>query len=151
MILTLLVGVLTFCMQIVERLLFDKIYIIINYLNDQLTIFRNSLVVQRLCRLFIIMDNNDNNSTDVLDDVPTSLYMVKIDEKMLFEFKRVRCRNLKTDNKVLKPDVNMNYEVPSKRSGHRAVCDDENLWIWGGYCPVESNNENDSPMLPEVC
>lgn len=26
-------------------------------------------------------------------------------------------------------------KIPKKRSGHRAVCNEDYLWIWGGYCP----------------
>ena len=53
------------------------------------------------------------------------------------------------------------FGVPSKRSGHRAVCNEENLYIWGGYCPKDEqdhhaqDDENDedeilSPLFPEV-
>lgn len=53
------------------------------------------------------------------------------------------------------------FGFPKKRSGHRAVCNNENLWIWGGYCPVdeEANNDDEedetdpnarSPLFPEV-
>jgi hypothetical protein len=34
--------------------------------------------------------------------------------------------------------------VPKKRSGHRCVCNEENLWIWGGYCPIEELSDNDN-------
>lgn len=53
------------------------------------------------------------------------------------------------------------FGIPKKRSGHRAVCNEENLWIWGGYCPVNElradNDEDeeveypDSPLFAEVC
>ena len=36
-----------------------------------------------------------------------------------------------------------NYKVPKKRSGHRAVCNEDNLWIWGGYCPLEEQSDSD--------
>jgi hypothetical protein len=56
---------------------------------------------------------------------------------------------------------NYTFGVPSKRSGHRAVCNEENLYIWGGYCPrgeqdhLTRDDENDedeilSPLFPEV-
>ena len=60
----------------------------------------------------------------------------------------------------------LQFGVPKKRSGHRAVCNEENLWIWGGYCPVEemsddedledasmdstNDHDNRSPLFPEV-
>ena len=43
---------------------------------------------------------------------------------------------------------------PSKRSGHRAVCNDESMWIWGGYCPVDRPTDNNAeppfPLFKEV-
>ena len=42
-----------------------------------------------------------------------------------FEFKRIRPNNVKSDNNGLNEIV---FKVPKKRSGHRAVCNDENLW-----------------------
>ncbi|CAF0839649.1 unnamed protein product [Brachionus calyciflorus] len=57
------------------------------------------------------------------------------------------------------PLQNLHYGVPKKRSGHRAVCNNENLWIWGGFCPVrelqgddddEEFEVNDSPLFPEL-
>ena len=56
---------------------------------------------------------------------------------------------------------NFTFGVPTKRSGHRAVCNEESLYIWGGYCPideqrtptrVDDNNEPQqlSPLFPEV-
>ena len=93
-----------------------------------------------------------------------------------FQFKRIKPNNLKHDNKEAKNrqlgsligDLNANdkldhgemiyYQVPSARSGHRAVCDEQNLWIWGGYCPNNHSSEEDeensqngsSAMLSEV-
>lgn len=53
--------------------------------------------------------------------------------------------------------LNVHYGIPTKRSGHRAVCNTENLWIWGGFCPIrelddeERNSETDrSPLFPEL-
>lgn len=40
--------------------------------------------------------------------------------------------------------------VPSKRSGHRAVSNESNLYIWGGYCPTNENHNNISPLYPQV-
>lgn len=44
--------------------------------------------------------------------------------------------------------------APSKRSGHRAVCNAESMWIWGGYCPAERPAENNAeppfPLFKEV-
>ena len=83
----------------------------------------------------------------------------------MFEFFRIRNNNTKKDNKIVeglndtnntktqnKDEIRL-YRVPKKRSGHRAVCDDDNLWIWGGYSPYENedtDSERTSPMLPEV-
>lgn len=57
--------------------------------------------------------------------------------------------------------TSITFGIPTKRSGHRAVCDEGNLWIWGGFCPTNEfdNEENDdddnenekSPLYPEVC
>lgn len=49
---------------------------------------------------------------------------------------------------VLPSSLAMGHEfgVPKKRSGHRAVCNEENLWIWGGYCPVEEMSEDEWDM-----
>jgi hypothetical protein len=84
----------------------------------------------------------------------------------MFEFMRVRIAKKKDFMKMVSAsdlfDPNVLTGVPKKRSGHRAVCNDENLWIWGGYCPVEEisdteNNEDDtdnqgepSPVFAEV-
>lgn len=55
--------------------------------------------------------------------------------------------------------------TPRKRSGHRAVCNDQNLWIWGGFCPTyelsdvsepeedeanRNHNPNRSPVFSEL-
>jgi hypothetical protein len=48
--------------------------------------------------------------------------------------------------------------IPKKRSGHRAVCNDECLYIWGGYSPREdeSTDEDENmsveshPLLAEL-
>lgn len=46
----------------------------------------------------------------------------------LFEFKRIRALNFSSDNKGLN-DTEPLFKVPKKRSGHRAVCNEENLWV----------------------
>ena len=47
-----------------------------------------------------------------------------------------------------------NQNAPSKRSGHRAVCNNDSMWIWGGFCPVEGPTENNAeprfPLFKEV-
>jgi hypothetical protein len=44
--------------------------------------------------------------------------------------------------------------IPIKRSGHRAVCDVNNLYMWGGYCPKNEAPKNMNnplcPLLPEM-
>jgi hypothetical protein len=102
----------------------------------------------------------------------------------LFEFTRIRCRKkservefelelskkLKLDGETRisgsssnNSNVNVEFGIPGKRSGHRAVCNEEHLWIWGGYCPVSEDNADEddedrrsgeghrrSPLYPEV-
>jgi hypothetical protein len=86
----------------------------------------------------------------------------------MFEFVRVKIAKRSEYAKMLAgsdlidKSENARNSVPKKRSGHRAVCNEENLWIWGGYCPVEElsdndNNEDDEdvvtervPLFPEV-
>lgn len=45
-----------------------------------------------------------------------------------FEFIRIRSLNFKSDNRGLSESQSI-YKVPKKRSGHRAVCNEENLWV----------------------
>ena len=85
-------------------------------------------------------------TVELLDQDMDSIVESNEDKIGIFEYFRIRCKNLKTDNKLLNPEDFMKYQVISKRSGHRAVCDDENLWTWGGYCPKDEG----SPMLQEV-
>ena len=141
MIFTIFVG--TIVLVIVDRLYFRKIHLIINYLKY--SIIRNST------RILMEMAE-DNSPCDLNGQDESNLKIEETGGRKLFEFIRVRCKNLKTDNKLLSPDPTMNYEVPTKRSGHRAACDDENLWIWGGYCPIEVTAPISSigPMLPDV-
>lgn len=64
----------------------------------------------------------------------------------LFEFTRLRCMKRAARTAILPSsfaDSNHQFGVPKKRSGHRAVCNDENLWIWGGYCPVEEMSDDE--------
>ena len=94
----------------------------------------------------------------------------------MFEVVRIRCArkdskpnsrdNQESNSQQMQDDVdedqneeqnNYKFGVPSKRSGHRAVCNEENLYIWGGYCPKDEqeppgNEENEelSPLFPEV-
>ena len=98
-------------------------------------------------------------------DEETETQILDNDSFKMFEFFRIRNSNSKRDNKIVeglndtdntktqnKDEIRL-YRVPKKRSGHRAVCDDENLWIWGGYSPYENedtDNERTSPMLSEV-
>ena len=46
-----------------------------------------------------------------------------------FEFKRIRAANIKSDNKEIDNDNNFIYKIPTRRSGHIAVCNEENLWV----------------------
>jgi hypothetical protein len=46
-----------------------------------------------------------------------------------FEFKRIRAANIKSDNKEIDNNNNFIYKIPTRRSGHRAVCNEENLWV----------------------
>jgi hypothetical protein len=43
---------------------------------------------------------------------------------------------------------------PTRRSGHRAICNKSDLYIWGGYCPLPANAQiidpNRTPLFPEV-
>lgn len=89
----------------------------------------------------------------------------------MFEFTRLRCMKRAARESMLPPSFAadksiLQFGVPKKRSGHRAVCNEENLWIWGGYCPVEemsddedledasmdstNDQDNRSPLFPEV-
>lgn len=43
--------------------------------------------------------------------------------------------------KLMEP--NENDIIPSKRSGHRAVIFNDNLYIWGGYSPRRDNSQFD--------
>ncbi len=131
---------------IIERLFIGKFNFFINYIKE---IASNS--VEILLEMSVNLNSNDNSNIEPIGNQDEN------EVKKYFEFVRVRCKNLNTDNKILhgilqNDDLFMSYSVPSKRSGHRAVCDDDNLWIWGGYCPLENNNQNpnSSPMLPEV-
>lgn len=47
-----------------------------------------------------------------------------------FEFKRIRAANIKSDNKEIDNNNNFIYKIPTRRSGHRAVCNEENLWVY---------------------
>ena len=99
-----------------------------------------------------------------------------IDTIKMFEFIRIRPVKSKK-NKLLKTsqtdeqDEQTNESnsdsnhtkivngVPKRRSGHRSVCNDKYLYIWGGYSPSqtegsdiedENANPNESPLYPEV-
>lgn len=63
----------------------------------------------------------------------------------MFEFTRVRCMKRAARSAILPNALPMNQQfgVPKKRSGHRAVCNEENLWIWGGYCPVDEMSDDE--------
>ena len=70
-----------------------------------------------------------------------------------FQFHRVK---VQTKRESFSND-RLVFGIPKKRSGHRAVCDDEYLYIWGGYCPFYELNIDDDedeqtlPLFPEVC
>jgi hypothetical protein len=98
-----------------------------------------------------------------------------LDSVKIFEFVRIRPNKTKK-NKLLKTSQTEKEEseqtnetdltqgravsgVPKRRSGHRAVCNDKYLYIWGGYSPSqaegsdnedENANPNESPLYPEV-
>ena len=117
----------------------------------------------------------------------------KLDKKdsdniKMFQFVRIRCatkdfktepnennirnslteeqhlNNIMIDQEEEEEETNYKFGVPSKRSGHRAVCNEDNLYIWGGYCPnnerehlndedteEEDDDESElSPLYPEV-
>lgn len=68
----------------------------------------------------------------------------------LFEFKRIKPMT-KSKRAALGIDESQGkYGVPTKRSGHRAVCNEDNLWIWGGYCPIEELNDEDDEVEDDV-
>lgn len=73
----------------------------------------------------------------------------------MFEFARIKCLKRAARLAIMQEmpssqqqifQQQQQYGVPKKRSGHRAVCNDENLWIWGGYCPVEEMSEDEWDM-----
>ena len=114
--------------------------------NNKIRHFLNIIKIKLSSVMESINQSSDTSLKDSNQEYIESVYSLK-----MFQFERIRCKNLKTDNKNITINQNMNYEVPSKRSGHRAVCDDENLWTWGGYCPTSTGEEEVNPMLPEVC
>jgi hypothetical protein len=125
----------------IDRLFIGKLNFFINYIKD---IASSSVSI--LWKMSLSSNYPIKSDSTVIQE--------ESEGKKCFKFVRVRCKNLNTDNKLLQSGIlesNMSYEVPSKRSGHRAVCDEENLWIWGGYCPLEHSQTNsNSPMMPEV-
>ena len=83
------------------------------------------------------------------------------DKLPLFQFIRIKCA--KSKRPVEEPigaaaaaaaDVVSPFTpgVPGRRSGHRAVCTEDYMYIWGGYCPpaeLEASADS-SPLFPEV-
>jgi hypothetical protein len=152
------------------------ILILLKYLNKILYLFQlvfiklNStlwLIIRRRVAPFVMFKRKlkslkmSNNQNDNLDSIK------------MFEY--IRIRPVKTKkNKLLKAsqtdkiateelsesDSNRILNgVPKRRSGHRAVCNDKYLYIWGGYSPSqlegsdiedENANPNASPLYPEV-
>lgn len=113
----------------------SRLHIRINFLTEFYIVRRFLRNLNRFTPVKLLIDEEmDLNEEENEDQIG------------IFEYFRIRCKNLKTDNKLLKPEEHMKYQVITKRSGHRAVCDDENLWTWGGYCPKDEG----SPMLQEV-
>ena len=68
----------------------------------------------------------------------------------MFEFVRIRITKkseysrLVDGSDLIEQGEHVKSGVPKKRSGHRCVCNQENLWIWGGYCPIEELSDNDN-------
>lgn len=124
----------------------EDLFAVLNICFAKLKHFLNKIKLKFSTAMEPISQSNENSLNDSNQDLDESVYSLK-----MFQFERIRCKNLKTDNKYLTTSGgNMTYEVPSKRSGHRAVCDDENLWTWGGFCPTPGDQEESNPMLPEV-
>ena len=126
------------------------------YTKRKVRLFMNNRVVKRLRTSAKAM-----TSTSISDVDRSELGNFK-----MLEFVRIKIAKKSEYSKYLSSSdlyaSNADLEktgVPKKRSGHRCVCNQENLWIWGGYCPVEElsdDNEEEgqdperSPLFPEV-
>lgn len=151
-------------------------------------LFLKKLIKNLVVVLLIkIMNRKRLRTSRMTDDANESIMNSDLGSLKMFEFVRIKCakssevRTLKneitnlasrfSDSYSLRdasPDTDSNrnhnqniyYGVPKKRSGHRAVCNNENMWIWGGFCPIREQNINEdeddyensnpSPLFPEV-
>jgi hypothetical protein len=94
-------------------------------------------------KMLTLGNESIENNLRVLNDEQTN--------EKLFQFHRVK---VQTKRESFSDDRLM-FGIPKKRSGHRAVCNDQYLYIWGGYCPlyelnIDDENEQALPLFPEV-
>lgn len=99
----------------------------------------NTNIFKKTMRTMLKQDTKTN------DDLKSSL----------FNFQKVN-HHIDSDDDDDDDVINNIYSCPSNRSGHRAVYNelDSNIYIWGGYCPINQNlpiSIRNSPMYPEVC
>lgn len=145
------------------------------------------LIKSLVVAILILIMNRKRLRTGKMTDAVESNMNGDLGSLKMFEFVRIKCTK-SSEVRILKneisnlasrfsdfysprdtspetdPNPNLNqtiqFGVPKKRSGHRAVCDNDNMWIWGGFCPIreqnitEDDDENEnvyiSPLFPEV-
>jgi len=99
---------------------------------------------RRLLREKMLTLGNETNNLNVPNCEQTN--------EKLFKFHRVKVQTKRESFS----DDRLVFGIPKKRSGHRAVCNSEYLYIWGGYCPlyelnIDDEDEQKLPLFPEVC
>ncbi|RNA40279.1 kelch domain-containing 10 -like protein [Brachionus plicatilis] len=137
--------------------------------------------------LIIIMNRKRLRTSRMTDAANESSNNSDLGNLKMFEFVRIKCTK-SSEVRILKNEISnlasrfsysyslrdtspdtdnsrnqnqsIHYGVPKKRSGHRAVCNNENMWIWGGFCPIREQNINEddednenvypSPLFPEL-
>lgn len=145
------------------------------------------LIKSLVFAILILIMNRKRLRTSKMTDTVESSINGDLGSLKMFEFYRIKCTKssevLTLKNEISNltyrfsdfnslsdssPEKDQNlgqnliiqYGVPKKRSGHRAVCNNDNMWIWGGFCPIreqnitedddENENVNISPLFPEV-